>query len=537
VTDKERRRERARGDVDERYDAIVVGAGVGGLTTAALLAQAGRRVLVVDRHYVPGGNATLFRRKRWEFDVGLHYIGECHEGGLIPRIMAACGAKGVRYRPMSPELERIRFPEFEFTIPGSRTEFEARLVERYPDERDGLRRYFRFLEQCDRAALADQGGGLLDRALSIVRGPLLVRYHQRTAGEFIDSCTQHPEIKAILTAQNGTYAIAPSRVAAVLHAGLQNHYFRSGGWYPEGGGQAMSNALAAAIEAAGGHVRLNTTVSKIDVEGGAAVGVTLEHRHRGQQQVGAATIISNADFKRTVTELVDRSHLPARFVDKARSFEMALPLFVVFLGLKIEPSDLPYDNCNLWLTDRVDVEPDYAQLQRGEMPSDPWIYISTASQKDPENPGIAPPGHSNLEVMTIVPSAPSFWGLEASQIADGSYQKVPAYLEAKQRIAEACIAQAERLIPGLRDAIVYEESATPMTHARYVRSSGGGAYGLAATPAQFLDKRPGAKTPVRGLYMCGTNCRAGHGIMGSMVSGVQAANAILGGGLQRRILG
>lgn len=100
----------------DRWDVIVVGAGISGLTTAALLAQRGLGVLLVDQHYVPGGNATIFKRPGYEFDVGLHYIGQC-EGGLFPRVLAAAGADPVRFRPMDPDaFDTVVLPKREIGV-------------------------------------------------------------------------------------------------------------------------------------------------------------------------------------------------------------------------------------------------------------------------------------------------------------------------------------------------------------------------------------------------------------------------------------
>ncbi len=534
---RKQRMNRVRGAVDEQYDVIVIGAGVGGLASAALLSRAGKRVLILDQHYVPGGNCTSFKRKNWEFDVGLHYVGDCHEGGLIPRVLEACGVTDVNFQPMSKDLERLQFPDFEFTIPASRPEFERRLVERYPSEKKGIRKYFRFLEQCEGAAKADMAGSLLNRLWSIVTAPMLIRYANRPIGDVIDACTSNQELKAILVAQNGTYSLGPSRVSSVLHAGLQNHYFQSGGWYPEGGGQHMANRMAVAIEQAGGQLRLVTSVEKIEVENGRAVGVTFENKHLGRRTVRAEHIVSNADLKKTVLELVGPEHFKPNYTQTVTSYEMALPLFIVYLGLSIAPEDLPYENGNQWLLDRTDFDADYAQLENGEMPEKPWIYISTSSLKDPHNKSVAPAGHANLEVMTVVPRDLAFWGVTLEEVKNGTYKDSPKYQAVKQQLTDACVAQAERLIPGMTGHIVLQEAATPMTHARYVRSSEGSCYGLSALPSQFLQARPGAKSPLAGLFYCGTNCRSGHGIMGSMVSGVHAADAILRNGVRKRVLG
>lgn len=528
--------DRFRDPVADAYDVIVVGAGTGGLVAAALLARAGRRVLVLDGHYVAGGNATVFRRKQWEFDVGIHYVGDCGPDGVIPRILRACGAGDVVFRPMDPELEQITFPDFDFTIPRDKAAFRARLLERFPSERRGIDRYLRFLAQVDRVQRATFGHSRWAQLWALLRSPLVLRWARGSLGAFLDTCTRKPELRAILTAQHGTYAVAPGRVSAVLHAGLQNHYFVNGGWYPEGGGQVTSDRLAAAIEEAGGDIRLRAKVERIHVEDGRVAGVTFVNKHLGRVRVAAPIVVSNADLKRTVLELVGPEHFPPAWVERIRRFEMALPMFVVFLGLDVPVSALPYGNANRWVFAGYDADEEYERLRRGELPEEPFIYVATASHKDPGNAKLAPPGHTNLQIMTLVPSDPAVWGTTAEDVASGAYVASEGYRFLKERFTERVLARAERVIPDLREHIVYREAATPLTHTRFTGSTEGTSYGIAATPGQFLQGRPSSSTPIAGLYLAGASTRSGHGIVGAMLSGVMAADRILGDGTATRVL-
>jgi phytoene dehydrogenase-like protein len=529
------RHDRFRDPIAPAYDAVIVGAGIGGLVATGLLARAGRRVLVVDGHYVAGGNATVFRRRRWEFDVGIHYLGDCGPNGTIPRILAACGARGIRFRRMDEDLELCSFPDFDFAIPRDKAEFRSRLLARFPSEARGIRRYFRFLDQVDRVQRAMHGPGWR-KVVALAYAPLVMRWANRPLGDFLDSCTQNSRLRAVLTAQNGTYAVAPGRVSAILHAGLQNHYFVDGGWYPEGGGQVMADRLAGAIEEAGGHIRLRTRAVRIDVRRGRVTGVTLESRHHGTVRVATSVVVSDADLKRTVLELIGAEYFPAAFVARVRRFEMALPFFVVYLGLDVPSSWLPYGNANRWVFGSYDIDATYAQLARGELPERPFVYIATASLKDPENRRIAPPGHTNLQVMTVVPADPRFWGVSQTSVRDGAYEASEGYRFVKEQVTRRVLAQAERVIPGLAEHIVYAEAATPLTHTRFTGSSDGTSYGIAATPAQFLRHRPGASTPIAGLYLAGASTRSGHGIIGAMQSGVLAADRVLGDDTAARVL-
>lgn len=526
MTDRKQRTIRTRHEPRDRYDVIVIGAGIGGLFAAARLANSGRRVLVVDRHYVPGGNATLFRRKGYVFDVGLHYIGDAHEGGFFPTALEDCGVRGLQFRQMDDDLEEVHFPDETFTIPRQLAVFEERLLERFPDEKKGITRYIRFLKQAERMQQADASGSKLKMVGGLVRSPLIAQYGMRTFGEFLDSCTKNERLRTIICAQSGTYAVAPSRVSSVLHAGLQNHYFRSGGWYPEGGGQELSDRLADAIEDQGGDVRLITEAREIIVENGRARGVRVFNKHFGERTISASAVISNADLAFTFNELVP-AHAQTDKIKRYADYEMALPLFTVFLGVDLPPEELPWGNRNVWYYGSDDLEGEYAKLEAGELPTDPFLYISTASLKDPDNTELAPEGMSNLEVMTLAPRAGSAWGVPDDAPADHAYADSAVYQEKKALFEERILATFAKLYPEVHARIVFKESASPQTHRRYINSTGGGAYGFSALPSQFLHHRPGPSTEIEGLYICGASCRAGHGIVGAAMSGMQAARALI----------
>jgi all-trans-retinol 13,14-reductase len=515
------KRDRFRQLDEDRFDVVVVGAGIGGLTAAALLAQRGRSVLVVDQHYVAGGNATVFKRPGYEFDVGLHYLGACHPGGAIPGMLRAAGVDDVEFAPMDREgFDTLVFPGLTFQVPAGLERYRERLVETFPAERRGIDRYVRLLEDVQRIMQAAPRP--LALPLALARGWLALRHGGGTLGAFLDTCTEDPALRAVLAGESGDYGQPPSRASLAMHAALMLHYLESGGWYPKGGGQVMADRLAAAIEARGGKVLLITSVERIVVEGGRAVGVDLVNKHLGPRRIHAEVVISNADLKRTLLELVGPAELPKRLVGKTRGYEMSPGLGVVYLGLE---GDLraSQPNTNYWIHPSFDAEAPYAETFAQRFCDPPMTYVSMATVKDPENARLAPAGHSNVQLMGLAPSSPAAWGCDG-----GDYRTSERYRERKAAYAASLIAAARPVLGAALDRITFQEVATPLTHSRFTRSTGGTSYGLALTPAQFLHKRPGATTPIRGLYLCGANLRTGHGIMGAMVSGVFAAAEVAG---------
>lgn len=509
----------------ERADVIVVGAGLGGLCTAAYLAVAGRRVIVVDRHSVPGGNGTVFTHDGYEFDVGLHYIGDCGPGGGIPSVLEPLGIDLV-FREMDPDgFDTFVFDDgTRFAVPRGIDAFRERLVEAFPDDAVGIEVYLDVIAAIDHELT---GAG---------PGPVVIAHLSTTLGELFDELELSDRCRTVLSGQHGTYALPPSKVSLLLHAALVMHYLK-GAYYPEGGGQVIADRLAEVIRAHGGAIVLQTPVEQILVEHGpdgpAVAGVRLHvpsaRRAQGVPDViRAPVVVSNADLKATVTHLLPPDALPDEVEAAVRDYEMTLPLFVLYLVLDRDLStELP--NTNLWLLGD-DVEAEYAGLFAGHVSDRPMTYITSASLKDPTNPRLCRPGQTNVQIMTLVPGDHAWWGLHDGGPAAGErYRTNPAYRARKQELRDRLLAQAERVLPGIEASIVHEEAATPITHERFVRSTGGTSYGIAATPEQFALNRPGNASALPGLFLVGASTMTGHGIAGVLAGGVACAGAILGG--------
>lgn len=506
-------------------DVIVVGAGLGGLVAAAYLAVAGRQVVVVDRHYVAGGNATVFTHQGYEFDVGVHYLGDCEPGGVIPSILEPLGIE-VSFRELDPDgFDIFVLPDgSRFRVPRDPEVFRARLHEAFPDEGTCIDTYVDTIVAIDAALHGGPGDAMLANL-------------DRTFGDFLDEHHASPRLRTVLAGEHGTYGLPPSQASFILHAALVMHYLK-GAFYPEGGGQVIADGLVRVIEEHGGAVVLRTPVERIVVEDGRAVGVRLRppspERARGvPEELRAPVVVSNADLKRTVTELVGAEHFPPEVVEATEGYAMALPLFVVYLILDRDLAAEGVPNANVFVVPTDDVEGDYAALEAGRMPAEPMAYITFTSLKDPTNERLCRPGQTNLQIMTLVPADLGYWGLTEGPAHGERYRRNPAYLARKAEITEQLLDIAERVVPGLRDHIVHLEEASPVTHERFTRSTGGTSYGIACSPDQFALHRPGYRTAVEGLYLVGASTVSAHGIAAVMGGGVAVASTILGADARR----
>lgn len=503
----------------EQWDVVVVGSGLGGLTAAACLAGSGRRVLVLERHDIAGGNATVFRRHHrgaeYEFDVGVHYIGECQPGGLFPAIFRSLGVGDrLSFRPLDPDrFDTIVMDDLEVHVPAGWDRYIANVVEALPGDRAAIERCMGILRDVARESR--------ERYVPGAATPTYDEWAFRTVADLFEHSELSPAAQAVIGHWNGLYAGAPSHTAVATHAVIADHYMQ-GAYYPEGGGQMIAARLVQAIEACGGEVRTLSPVAQIAVTDGAVVGVEMADG----SFIGTDLVISNADHIRTVRHLVAAEHWdPAtlRFVEEAT---MTLGLVVAYVVVDIDLT-VGRPNTNYHIYSGADLEAVYAALDEGRLPDGEWVYVALASIKDPDNPHLCPPGHTNFQIMTLAPRGFEHWGVESGPADGGRYRRDETYRARKAEITERMLTAAESVLGPFRDHIVHLETATPLTHERYTHASGGTSYGYQHSPEQTGPNRPSNQTEIEGLWVTGANTSAGHGIAGAVTGGVACAGHIL----------
>lgn len=457
----------------QQYDAIVIGAGNGGLACAATLAEKGKKVILFEKHNIPGGCGTSFRRGRFEFEVALHQLssmGTPEKPGPLRALFRRYGIEDKIEWIEIKELFRVNFPDGTgISIPADRKNCEAFLCSQFPQEKESILRYFETVYAfcSESAAFAEksaQSTGEPSAAKKAIMKmgfpkmyPTLARYALKSTQEVLDEFFKDVKLQLALSAYWCFMGMPPARFPWSILAKCTNIYMEDKPFYLRGTSMMMNQAIMDAVQRMGGVVRLNRGVERIVLEGGAAVGVVDE---KGEEY-RASKIISNISPLATYGALLQPEEVPQAAQEYLRPYTIGISALTCFIGLDCTPEEIGFTTSFTLNYESFDANEDFKDAYKLLPEKDPLV----ATCYTVDDPEISPPGTSIITAGTLKYSA--------------EWEKLTPeqYYEKKYEAGKRIVARLEKMYPGFTDHIEEMEVATPLTHMRYLNHPGGAIYG------------------------------------------------------------
>lgn len=505
------------------YDVIVIGSGIGGLCNAALLAKAGKKVCVLEQHYTAGGYTHVYEREGYEWDVGVHYIGEVHKPwSVIHRVFEVISDGQLEWAPMDEHYDHIVIGDKPFRYLAGRDAFKAEVKKHFPAEAPAIDRYVDLISEVSKLTPRFFAGQALPRRLGVLYNKLRTRlfpdYFFKTTREVLESLTSNEELIGVLTAQWGDYGLPPAKAAFMMHAMVAKHYI-TGGNYPVGGSVRIAETIIPVIEAAGGHVFTYAGVEQVLVKNNRAYGVRLV---KDGHEITADAVVSCAGILPTYQRLLPKEVVAQHGLLKdLKQVEASASHVCIYAGFKGDAATLGIPKTNYWLYPEFNHDLSLKRFMDSPGLDFPMIYISFPSAKDPDW-NRRYPGKSTVEI--VAPSSPQWFEQWRGTTWNNRGKDYEAF---KAEITQVLLEALYKHHPQLRAAMDFSELSTPLSTEWFQWNESGEIYGIDHTVQRFQQSWIHPQTPIKNFYLTGSDVVTA-GIGGALMGGVLTATRMLG---------
>lgn len=517
--------------LQKSYDTIVIGSGMGGLATAAILSKEGQSVLVLEKHYTPGGFTHIFKRRGYEWDVGIHYIGEMQrEGGVLKKLFDYVSNGELKWADMGTVYDKIIIGEKHYDFVKGVKNFKDKMISYFPEEEKAIHAYvnlvFKAVKVSRNYYISKTFTPFLDFFLGkFMRNPFH-KFSDKTTYETLRSLTSNEELIKVLTGQYGDYGLAPKQSSFTMHASVARHYF-GGGNFPIGGSSQIAKTIDPVIENSGGTILVNAEVNEILIDSNKAYGVKM----KDGKIIKAKNIISNAGLMTTYSKL-----LPTDIVQKHRlnnqltKVKRSVAHVSLYIGLNGSPEEIGIPKTNYWIYPAEGDHDTCVENYLNDLSQPfPVVYLSFPCAKDPDWSNRYP-GKSTIDIITLIPYE------LFEKWKDTSWKKRGEdYETLKEQISQRLLEELYKQLPQVKGKIDCYELSTPLTTNHFVNYEKGEIYGLDHSPSRFRQTFLKPRTPIKNFYLTGQDIVTA-GVGGALFSGILTASAMTKKNLLKKVL-
>ena len=514
--------------VQDKYDVIIIGSGISGLCSAALLGMEGKKVLVLEKHFKIGGYTHTFKRQGYEWDVGIHYIGGMHlKKSFSRKLFDKITESNLKWNKTDDNYDRIIFPDKSYDFIAPKSKFIEQMKTYFPEESSNIDRYIDVALSINKAMFkyfaAKSLSGVKEFLMKKYLSKDFLKFSDKTTYEALSQITSNEKLIGVLTGQWGDYGLPPKESSFAMHCAIAGHYL-DGANYPVGGSRMISESIAPVIHKYGGQIFISTGVDSIHIDDGKAKGVILENG----DTIYSDYVISSAGVQNTLHKFLRNENNLSSYRDNLNSIKPSFGHACLYVGFNQTAQDLGIKNTNLWIYPSYDHDLNTQKFMNDETQEFPVTYISFASSKDPawdkEHPNTA-----TLEA--IVPTNFSNFQKWETKPWKGRGDDYENY---KDTFSKRIISKIYEHNPHLENKISYYELSSPLSTRDMAHYQFGELYGADHTPSRFRQNWLKPKTPVKNLYMTGQDITT-VGLPSALMSGVLTCSTLLNKNLFKKI--
>ena len=506
------------------YDVVVIGAGVGGLTAAALLSKAGLSVCVLEKEPHAGGYLAGFRRKDFRFDTAIHWLNQYGPDGLVSKVFDMIGSDHPG-AVVQQRIKRYKGDNKDYLLTSNPDEWRDQLISEYPASKEGIIRFFKAAKKIGRSFKyfgnifrSEESMGSLERMANKMRLlkfalpfiPFITYSGEKGMKKGLNKFFKDEKLKEIFSSEG-------ELLGCLVPIGWA--YFQDFQSPPKGGGQVIPEWLQHVVEHYNNHLYFKCDVKEILLDGKTAKGVRFEHRG-SEYSVNSKYVIAACDVEALYERMLPDHIIPAKLKRTLKDAELYASSVTISVALDCPSEDLGFGEEMVHLSSERESRSD----QGGGDPTKSELIILAPTCRDKT---LAPEGCGTLTLfMPALMHQYDEWQTEKDD--KGNYIRGEAYKKNKNTIAEIIIDRVEKLVaPGLRSHILFYDVATPVTHWRYTGNKGGTMMGARPGKKNMQSKVAHYHTPVKNLLLGGHWAELGGGVPIATKAGANAALLVM----------